>query len=371
MYIKILTQVLIIGLLSSCSTKWADFFSSSDETGKRNEELIKSFEVEDNVLEKFKEKEVAVEEEVEGSSDDKAITSDSKEKKTNSEKTKKVTQVKKTKVKKAVKAPVKLKVQKKPTDSYPADYPKELKDIDKKTLKYWGKLKPTLFEGEEVYMDINYMGVSTGKIALSTRPSTKLGDKEVFHLHARVKTSRYYSYLYELDDNVDSYLSVDKFLPVKFSLIQRESGQNIDDLQLFDIDKLLSYTFYKRESNGKTKKKKGSSPIPMRFQDPLSIVYFLRSLPIESKADFLIPIMNKGKVLLLNARVDKKETIETEIGKREAFKIIASTKYEGDTLKSGDMTFWFSTDERRIFLKFKAEIKIGSISGDIEKYKTN
>ena len=71
---------------------------------------------------------------------------------------------------------------------------------------------------------------------------------------------------------------------------------------------------------------------------------------------FTIPIMNKGKVLTLDAKIDGIETIKTKLGTKEAFKVTASTTYSGDTIKSGDMEFWFSKDERRIFLRFKAKI---------------
>lgn len=366
MHSKFITQVLVFACLTSCSTKLSEYFSSEEKTNERNEELIKSFDVESNVLEKFKEKAEVMKSEVK--IEQAPIVNETTKTKliVKSKKTKNTISKKETpKQKKEV---VKTKIQKLPKSQYPDDYPEDLIQLDNKTEGYWTSLKPTLFEGEEVFMDINYMGVSTGKIALTTKPITKLGEEDVYHFHARVKTSRYYSYLYDLDDNVDSYISTKNFLPVKFSLIQRESGQNIDDLQLFDSEKLLSYTFYKRETSKKTKKSKDVTPIPKRFQDPLSIVYFLRSLPFIKGKNYIIPIMNKGKVLTLDAHIEKIETLKTEIGTREAFKIIASTKYEGDTLKSGDMIFWFSTDERKIFLKFEAEIKIGSISGDIEKY---
>ncbi len=217
-------------------------------------------------------------------------------------------------------------------------------------------------------MDINYMGISTGKIVLTTEEETTIGEQKVYHAKARVKTSDYYSYLYELDDNIDSFTSKETLTPVKFSLIQRESGQDIDDLQLFDLDKLKTYSFYKRVTDDRTKKKKEEKYTPIKYTDPLSIIWFLRGLPMDKGKSFDIPIMNRGKVIMLHAENDGPETIKTKIGKVKAYKMTATTAYTGETLKSGDMTFWFSADDRRIFLKFKAKIKIGSISGDIETF---
>ncbi len=349
---NVFTLVSTLLLLSSCSSSISDYFKKKENSKVRNEELIKSFEGEEEVLEKFTEKEIPpVVEKVE-----------KKPKKD----VKKISQ-KKTPVKTVVKVVPKKVVIKK--SKYPKDHPPELIAIDKLTRKFWTSFKPTLFVGEQVIMDINYMGVSTGKIAITTMPSKEIGGIDTYHFHARAKTSSYYSYLYELDDNVDSYVDKSSFTPVKFSLIQRESGQNIDDLQLFDKDKLKSYIFYKRDRDGKIKKKKEVEPTPMRFQDAFSILFFLRGLPYNSQEIYTVPMMNKGKVLLLQAKSGGIEEIDTEIGKMKAIKVIASTQYSGDTLKSGDMTFWFSADDKRIFLKFAAKIKIGSISGEIEKYE--
>jgi hypothetical protein len=57
------------------------------------------------------------------------------------------------------------------------------------------------------------MGVSTGKITIKTKASTRIGDEEVFHVNARVKTADFYSYLYEVDDMCDSYIKKDGFIP--------------------------------------------------------------------------------------------------------------------------------------------------------------
>lgn len=356
------TSILIfsIFILSSCSTKLSSYFKDDPETAKRNEELMESFKVDNEVLEKFKIEKKEVE-------PPKAIVS--KKKTTPPKKIAKAKESPKKKVKVVKKKPKKVKKKKIVKKLYPKDFPEKFKLVDKTSKTFWTKFSPLIFPGEEIYMDINYMGVSTGKIAVSTEGKTKIGDQEVFHLKAQVKTAKYYRYLYELDDNLDSYVTTEDFIPVKYSLIQRESGQNIDDLQLFDHKELKTYTFYKRETKKKTKKSKGVKHIPKFFQDPLSVLFFLRGLPMIEGNDYEIPVINKGKLLLLKAHIAGTEKINTELGNKNAYKVIASTTYSGDTLKSGKMTFWFSTDERRIFLKFKAKIKIGAISGDIEKYR--
>ena len=212
------------------------------------------------------------------------------------------------------------------------------------------------------------MGINTGKITLTTEPDSIVGSEPVYHFNARVKTSSYYSYLYEVDDYCDTLVRKSDFIPRKFSLIQRESNHNIDDLQLFDLEKLETISLYKKVSKNKTRKKKKVKPIPKYFQDPLSILHFIRGLPLEKTASYRIPVSNQGEVDEFFVKTGKKDTISTEIGKKEAYVLDVETKAKGKTIKGGQMTFWFSADAKKIFLKFEAEIKIGSVEGEIEEY---
>lgn len=373
-------------LLAGCSTTTLkDFFSEGDSTEKRNEKLMtEDFKEEKDVFEKFKESKVAVKE--------KEVKKETLGKKTL--KPKKLTHPKKRtdirppkmnrvlKPRKDSKKPKNEKVEKKKDTvkskvvnkeeyelPYPADYPKDLKELDKKTQEFWYNFTPYVFPGEQTVLNITYLGVNTGKVTISSKNHTRLGDHDAYHVNARVKTADFYSYLYEVDDYCDSYIKKENFGPLKFSLIQRQSSQDIDDLQLFDQDELRVFSFYKRVTKEKQKKEKKKEWIPHYFQDPLSILYFIRGLPMDPKVKYAVPIINSGKVELLYAQYEKTETIKTKIGNKKAYRLNIYTKAKGKTLKGGGMTFWYSADERRVFLKFQAKIKIGSISGEIESYK--
>lgn len=377
---KLISSALVLLFLSSCSTSWSDLFED-ENSEKRNKKLMKSFGAEEEVLKKFTEKK-------DSASQDEPNKNLSENKKESSKKSAKKAKPQKPKAKKKVVViqpsdkrgggPVVIPPKVKETSErpkltqpkeFPEDYPEELKKISRKAKELWTLYDPRFFPGETIVMDINYMGISTGKIVLDTKEDTVIGEQEVYHAGARVKTSDYYRYLYELDDNIDSYVSKTKHVPVKFSMIQRESGKDVDDLQLFDLEALTTYSFYQRVKDGKVKKKKTEEPVPLRFTDPLYVIWFLRGLPMDEGKTFTVPIMNRGKVILLTTENQGVETIDTPMGKKKAFRMKASTAYTGETLKSGAMTFWFSADEKRVFLKFNAKIKIGSISGVIEKYR--
>lgn len=381
-------RLVVLSFLLGCSTTLTSFFEEGESTQQRNEKLVvEDFKDEKDVFEKFKENKTP-EFDAESSKKMNVLKTGLNQ---DAMKIKKPQKIHKSQKRSEIRPP-KLKknllkkdnIQKKDDDArglpetdqgrkdidqvYGEDFPEELKDYDGESEKFWKSFRPIFFPGEKIVFNITYLGVNTGKITLSIMQNTQIGGESVYHVNARVKTASFYSYLYEVDDYCDSYLNQKNFVPLKFSLIQRQSTQDIDDLQLFDQKELKAYSFYKRVTKDKVKKKKLVEAIPKYFHDPLSVVYFVRGLPMDPEVKYSIPIINQGKVEILNAQYEKTELIQTKLGEKMAYKVIIYTKHEGETIKGGSMIFWYSADEKRIFLKFDAKIKIGSVSGEIESY---
>ncbi len=250
----------------------------------------------------------------------------------------------------------------------PKDYPPEVMKLNQKGSKVWAKYKSNHPIDEKMYLDIHYLGMTVGKILVVNKGKKVINGKEVWHMHARFKSAPFYSNIYELDDTVDTYVTTEDFLSIRYSLIQRESKVSVDDLQLHDRDQLKTFWFYKQKKvDGKIKNKKVENFIPHFSIDPFSVLFFYQGLPLLDKDVYEIPIINKGKMLLLTSVVEGREVLDTEVGKKKAIRVHATTQYTGETLKSGDIYFWFSDDEKRILLKAQAKIKIGSVTADIVK----
>ena len=250
--------------------------------------------------------------------------------------------------------------------SIPQDYPAEMKNLNKKAQQVWSKYRPNHVLNQQVYLNINYLGMTVGKIMFTNKGKKMINNKEVWHLHARFKSAPFYSKIYELDDTVDTYVTADQFLSIRYSLVQRESKQDIDDLQLHDRDQLKTFWFYKqKKTNEPVKKKDKDSYIPYFSIDPFSVLFFYQGLPLNNGDVYEIPIINKAKILVLKSVVEGREVVRTAHGDTKAIRVHATTQYSGEHLKSGDLYFWFSDDEKRTLIKARAKIKIGSVTAEI------
>lgn len=253
--------------------------------------------------------------------------------------------------------------------SLPADYPQEYKAYDVKSKEAWSKFNPIFYQGEQSIMAVTYLGVTAGYITIMSKEVVTLNGKQAFHYFARFKSSDSYRYFYWLDDKLDSYVEKETFLPMKYSLVQREKKQNVDDLQLFDFKKMMTYNWYKRVKEGSNKDEKGQAKIPSLGQDSFSALQFVRGMPLNKGDKYELPVITRGKFWILKVEVLGEETTSVNGKDVKAIKIKAETNFPGVLKKSGDINFWYGADPERRLLKFQAKIKLGSLYGELVEYK--
>ncbi|MFZ4714534.1 MAG: DUF3108 domain-containing protein [Bacteriovoracaceae bacterium] len=250
---------------------------------------------------------------------------------------------------------------------YPKDYPDDYKNYDKKSEIFWKEAKPSFKNGEQMVFDVKYFGITAGQIALTVLPQKEIGGKTCHHFHVKMTSAPFYKMIYEVNDYLDSYVDVERFLPVKYMVVQRESKQDVDDLQLFDNEKLTTFYRYRRLKK-KTNEEKNESDqkfVPRFYQDSFSVLYFFRSLPLHTGETYEFPIITRAKPWMIKVTPEKIETISTKLGRREAFRVNAITQYPGVLKANGEAIFWISNDDKKQILKFSAKVKLGTIEGEL------
>lgn len=240
-------------------------------------------------------------------------------------------------------------------------------DIESKRV--WKKFTPYVRVGEELIYEISFLGVLAGHVRMTTKPVTKVGDKEVYHFYAQLRSGRWYDFIYKLDDYIETFIDKETFRPIKYSLIQRESSQKVDDLQLFDFDSGMTYLDYYRLKDGQEKKENKAEMIPEYFQDSYSALPFMRGVEMKVGDVHQFPIVTRGKIWLLKYEVIGVEEVKVQGEWIKALKIKAETQYPGVLEKKGDILFWFDQSDLRRPVKFQAKVKIGAIEGILTDYK--
>jgi hypothetical protein len=337
--------ILFIVLLQACSWSQKEFLESSNKDEEATPNLVK-LGIDNKQAEAFEVKETSKEEVLNKPVAVKKII---------------IPQVKKVETISLVKP----KIVQNSGIIYPPNFPEDLKKLDSENSTYWKTFVPPFKDGEQLFLDVDYLGMTVGKVSIYYKGKKLIGNTEAYHFHSRFKSAPFYSAIYELDDTVDTYVAVKDFVSLRYTLLQRESKQKVDDVQLFDRAQLKTFAYYKMKRSDKEKEKKHEAQIPYYSLDAFSILYFFRGLPLKTGDKYEIPVINKGKMIKISAKVEAREVIEVDDKDQKAIRVHMITKYTGETLKSGDMMLWFSDDSTKKLIKAKAKIKLGSITAEM------
>lgn len=258
-----------------------------------------------------------------------------------------------------------------PTSVLPDDYPPEYVEYDKKSKVYWDMFKPSVRIGEKLRLRIKYSIFTVGDAIIENMGIKKLFEQDVVHTQVRIKSANYYSAIYSLNDVLDSYISLKTFTPVKYSLIQRETRQDVDDLQIFSQKEHKTHYWYRRlkKKTNYEKKKKKVAYIPKYFLDTFSGFFFLRGLPLDKLKVVEFPVVSRAEVDIMQLTYIGIETIEIMDKDVRAWKVKAEAKLHGKLKKKGDLFFWYSADNDHRLLKFSGKVKIGSVKGELVGYE--
>ena len=165
---------------------------------------------------------------------------------------------------------------------------------------------------------------------------------------------------YPVDNRVSSTIDVESFLPRHMTFARRE-GKRFND---FD------YTF--RHSEGMvTSVKDGKSaelPIPADAQDAISCLYYVRKvLPMVPGASLVMNVHHDNKNYKLEVRVEALEMLKGSWGKQQTARVLVVMPFQGIFLNEGNIRVWFTTDDRRVPLRMKAKVLIGSVFAELKE----
>lgn len=137
-------------------------------------------------------------------------------------------------------------------------------------------------------------------------------------------------------------------------------------LTLFDYEKgLMKYEDEIEPVHNKVR--------PLPYDVPLdytSALLQLRGLELKVGSVYPIFVSTKGKFYFVEMEVAAKETISTEIGKRQCFRLEPVSAYPQSKLfrEGGSMSIWISADKERIPVRFDVKTSVGTATMRIVSY---
>ena len=212
--------------------------------------------------------------------------------------------------------------------------------------------------GERLTYDITFLNISAGTAVMEVSPSDGIGGHPSGKFITTAVSSPKVTRFFPVDNRVESLTDLTTLLPDHMTFRRRE-GKKKEDIE---------YIFH-RKDNTVSATRGGTTeivPIPEDTQDLISCLYYVRSLlPLKQGATQALTVYHDKKIRQVEVRVDKIEMLEGPWGALETAQVLVIMPFQGIFLNQGNIRVWFTTDERRVPLRMKAKVIIGSIVADL------
>ncbi len=116
----------------------------------------------------------------------------------------------------------------------------------------------------------------------------------------------------------------------------------------------------------KVRKDETKNNIPECVHDPLSALFMFRQLPLRNQFTQTYILANDDKIREVRSLVEKKETIESQSGKREAWQVSTAALMGGLFKEGGQFKIWLSADDKKVPLQFEARVRFGRVLGKLK-----
>jgi len=197
--------------------------------------------------------------------------------------------------------------------------------------------------GEKFTYKAEWMGIDVGIAYIMVKEIKEMNGRQVYHIQARAETTPLISKVYRVEDEISTYLDVEKLYPLRFEKKQREGNYRADDYVDFDHENGMAYYFSRLNNSRK------EYPIPSRVHDPLSCIYYFRLQDVDIGRSVFAEINVKDKNYLLEAKILKKGIISIDgVGEWEAFMVEPLPWFQGKIQRRAKATIWFSADDDRV-----------------------
>lgn len=218
--------------------------------------------------------------------------------------------------------------------------------------------EPSFALGERLTYRVSWLGLHAATAVMEAGPAPPLDGRRTLRLLTTTVSSPAVTRFYPVDNRVESLVDMETLLPRRL-LFRRREGRRKND---FDV------TFHHAQGTVLSIKDGMTTtiPIPPGTQDAISCLYHVRGAPsLKPGFSQVMTVHHDKKNYRLEVRIEAIEKVRGPWGEIEAVRALAIMPFQGIFLNQGNVRVWFTNDDRRIPIKMKAKVIVGSVVADL------
>jgi hypothetical protein len=218
--------------------------------------------------------------------------------------------------------------------------------------------------GEKMVFKVRWEFIPAGDAVLEVLPYETINGEKSFHFVFTARTNRYVDLIYKVRDRVESYTDLEITRAV---LYKKEQKGKIKKEVVVTFDWKNRFAQYSNSDNQ-------LEPIfimPGTF-DPLSIFFSFRLYDLNKETKVVTPVTDGEKSVLGVVTKIKRERIKVSAGEYDTYLVEPEMENIDGVFKKSKkakLQIWVTADERRIPVKIKSKVAVGSFVADLVSYE--
>jgi hypothetical protein len=219
--------------------------------------------------------------------------------------------------------------------------------------------------GEKLVFELRWTFITAGTATLEVLPMQTINGQPAYHFALTAKSNAFLDTLYKVRDRIDAFANAGLTHSLHYLKKQHE-GTTIRDIEIrFDWENLKA-RYLKTEAGGGEDK---LTPVMPGSFDPLAAFYYVRGADqVNVGSTIESPITDGNKNVIGRATVVKRETIKVHGTAYDTFLVEPELKDVGGVFeksKNAKIQIWVTADHRRIPVRLKSKVIVGSFIGDL------
>jgi len=215
--------------------------------------------------------------------------------------------------------------------------------------------------GEKLTFELKWTFVPAGEAVLEVLPIEIVNGIESYHFLLTARSNEFIDHFYKVRDRIDAYTDLKMTRSIFYKKNQLEGNTHRDIVVQYN------WTKYKARYSNFNEELEPIDLLPGSF-DPLSAFYYARLFDLKEDLIIERPVTDGKKCVIGKLVVIKRETLKLECGTFDTYLIEPEVKHIGgvfDKSKNAKIQLWVTADHRRIPVKIKSKVVVGSFTGEL------
>ena len=218
----------------------------------------------------------------------------------------------------------------------------------------FGKSSPVNV-GETLLYNASFRGIHAANASLKTIKKGVIGIDSVYHIRFTAKSKGPINYIFPIDDEINLWLDIKTFLPVKI------------DERINEGKFKRSRTIHFNRKNNFALINNDTLRIDNNTQSPFSLFYFFRKNSVKDFKNKEISLIQNNKAVQLNLTVRESEIVNVPAGKYTC-SIVSPEKKNNKKFKNrAELDVMFSNDPKKYPVKIRLKLKYGYLVLELNK----